>query len=473
MSTLLGVLRSASTNTFALARHFRIRLLAVVRDPVALGLLVVAGLATIPFWHPMGFHYLLIDARGRWPYFWGPAVFGVFFWAPLVVLPVSGALGHRGARASTGRILPALPVGPRCRATAEAMVGLLVVAAIHAPASLFYQHWLYPQLDPWGCPDCYFFWAMSLTSTLADSAFGLLFALPFVLAWAAVPRLAWSHLSRPLAVFALVLAAVASGMTRTTAGATFVWVALAIAVPATIGVELAVDVIGLPRWRSAPPHRASPGPSAQFRRDFWQGVPRRCWPYLLVILSLPILLSSVWAGPRSVLALMLLSQLAILLLYPFGIRLVSVRAPGGAGLFNGYFATAWSTLPVSRPSVLRAVYAHGLIGTALLWLLLFAQVANLPSGDRIVMFELPAVLLVPAVLLCEAAGDRMRGALALGALLAFQFGVPSTSLFLELTVGAHLRPAGGILLAVSYLLALIGGLPPLVHLRGTRGAVIS
>jgi hypothetical protein len=181
---------------------------------------------------------------------------------------------------------------------------------------------------------------------------------------------------------------------------------------------------------------------------------------------------------RGLALLAVLLQWLILLalsLFPFGLALVP-RGTSASGLFSGAFLRDWSALPAGPGSVIRVVYAHGLIAAAFAWLMLCVQVTLLwaPwSAARSAtlgpaLYELPAVFLMAGIAVCEAVGDRRRGLLAVGALAGFQVGVPLASALLPEVLGSAVPFArNGMPVAIAgYAVGLAGALPPLVHLRG-------
>jgi hypothetical protein len=163
--------------------------------------------------------------------------------------------------------------------------------------------------------------------------------------------------------------------------------------------------------------------------------------------------------------------LLLLTLFPFGLALVS-PATSASRLFSGVFLRSWSALPVARESVIRAVYAHGLLAAGLAWLILYLQVRlrRAPLGP--VLYDLPVVFLMAGIAVCEAVGDRRRGLVAVGALVAFLFGLPFAFALLPGTLGLY-EPFSneGMRLGIAgYAIGLAGALPPLVHLRGRSPA---
>jgi hypothetical protein len=217
--------------------------------------------------------------------------------------------------------------------------------------------------------------------------------------------------------------------------------------------------------------RSSPGPLQQFRRDAWLGPARTLWLFAVVVIPPPLVLGALYPRRFLLVPLFQILTLTALPFFPFGMKLTG----SGGSLFSGRFLRSWSPLPVPRQRVIRGLYAHGLIAAGVVWLVLCAHVAQ-QGGARALgglpLFELPAVLLVAGIVTCEAVGDRGRGLLAIGCLVGFQLVVPA-ALALANTV-VDLSAVGfarseSFWLAEAFGLGLLGGLPPLVHLR--RGAL--
>jgi hypothetical protein len=507
-----------ATSPRALARHFVIRLGGVLRDPAAIAFLAFAGLSTLFLWSQFGvarphtvvignplpesiqgdLHFpgpaekavgsarfslpsggaLVVDVLGpgEWRAFpgWTPPWRGIlawnlvcqFLWAPVVVLFVSGnTLVRRSLGSATGPPLPALPIGPRSRAVAEALVALAFVVAartpllrVHPPELLFNFSYLLMR-TPGPVPT-----ALAWT---ASTILGALFAWPLLLAWVAVPRLDRRGWLAPGLVMAALSLGVGAGVSARPLPAAFLALALSVLVLALVGTEIQVVRPAAERPSGARLFRPSPGPLAQFRRDQWRGPLRALWPFLVLVVPGPLVLAILRSRRFDVLALQLL-LLTATLFYPLGLKLVSAAAPGSGAVWNGYYLSAWPVLPVRRETVLRAVYAHGWAAGGLVWLLFCLYRWLYGGGPWPSLFELPAVVLAAGVLVCAAAGDRWRGTLALVSLVTFQMGVPLLLTVAETVFLVHVKHERDVLIAAAYVLGLVGGLPPLVHLR-SRG----
>ena len=465
-------------------RHFLIRAGATARDPFALVLLAFAGVVTIPAWiFGVGIDFMTAAAlpvrRGAWftgqldwaspaatlrmtlAHLFPELVLLQLAWVLLVATAVQGALSIR--RSTGGGAMPALPVGRRTRLLAEASVALAFVAAArvatlllcgesvgHQVLHLYRWHGVtYPMTYP----------AAVAVSTLL----GVLFGFPMVLGWMAVTRFDLRGVLRLALAVALILAAASFGIMA------HAWSALLICVATSALVLVRLDDGSrrdAPARRSADVlrPRPSPGPLQQFRRDAWLGPVKTLWLFALLVIVPPLALAQRWPHAAFGLALVQALALAALPFFPLGLKLVP---PAGHAPFSGYFVQAWSVLPVGRQRVTRAVYFHGLIASATVWLVGCAQVALRGGGPGFPVFELPAVFLAGAILLCEAVGDRTRGLLAVACLVGFQMVLPVAFVFLDttLTAGRQFSLDGPTLAVAGYALGLLGGLPPLVHLR--------
>jgi hypothetical protein len=498
-------------------RHFVTRLRMTARDPFALGLLAFAGAVTVPLWgfglgvHPFEARHLPWPGGAVWFGRWTPTALqlAVRFAHPAVVFSqvlgaalVAGALGPASARRrwppARERAMPELPLGPRARVAADVLVVTFYVLIARALVlwlggvrlgRMLFGHdpslAMYPELArfmatflPSGSPP-----SPTLaygSSFVVSTVLGTLLAFPLVLAWATTTRLDGRGLLK-LAVAALLLFGAAS------VGA-MAHVASAVLVSGAVSAFLLVRLDDRSRAESAPlarplRFRSSPGPLAQLRRDAWQDPVRRLWWVLLLAVAIPLALSllartigsdtvprraSELREPAFMAAVLLQwPTLLALALFPFGLALVPSATPA-TGLFSGAFLRSWRTLPVAPERVVRSIYAHGLLAAGFAWLMLCLQARLLGWRLDPVLYEGPAVFLMAGIAVCEAVGDRRRGLLAVGALAAFQFGLPFASALLGdvlgITPGFH---ASGMQLGIAaYAVGFAGALPPLVHLRG-------
>ena len=298
---------------------------------------------------------------------------------------------------------------------------------------------------------------------------GVLLAFPMVLAWTAAAPLGGRGLAKPAFVSLLVLAGLLVGAFAHGWSAALLPLALtALVLNRVDSGDSRASHVGEAPIRLF--HRRSPGSLQQVRRDGWLGPLRTLWPLAVIALGVPLVLETLY--PRRFLFLPWLQILALTALpfFPFGLKLAG---PGGL-LFGGRFLRSWSPLPVPRETVVRAVYAHGLIAAGLVWLVLCAHVARDGGASRLwglPLFELPAVFLVAGIVTCEAVGDRGRGLLAVGCLAGFQMIVPTAWCLANATLDLSSVPfvrSESFWRAEAFGLGLLGSLPPLVHLR--RGA---
>jgi hypothetical protein len=165
---------------------------------------------------------------------------------------------------------------------------------------------------------------------------------------------------------------------------------------------------------------------------------------------------------------------ALLLVVAFAVVAPICVAPLGISIthgdvFSGRYARAWAPLPLRPESVRRTVYVHALLTTTLVWLLFLAHslvVASLGLRGWGWPWTLPLGLVIPCAagfLLCGAVGDRRRGFLSAATLATFLpvHLVTLTGVWKDILGLSSGKLDLGVLLA----LALLGGVPPLVHLR--------
>jgi hypothetical protein len=462
-------------------RHYWIRLRMVAQDPVALSMLALAGLASLLPTHRISIRMLDRNAEA--------AAIAIaislqllllLVWVPLAALPVAGTRSRSVRSTASGRVLPALPIGPRSRALAEALAALTLVLLARTPALLLYG----TDIGRFGLRNQFFgdgFSGFSLFCAvfLRESLLFALFALPLLIAWCAIPRLDGAGLARTTLLTMIVTGATLAGLASRP-----LWALAFSAVLSTmalLGLEW-----NLPGRRAAGPRstapvapmvipwRPSPGPLGQFRRDQLFGPLFRPGVYRAVGVAIPLALAfqaatgGRRAGMGMALTAFLLLLSANLLVFPIGVRLVPSSGVGAASLFSGHFSDAWAALPVRREQVLRAVYAHAWVVSCLVCLCFCSIVMSNRGASSALLFELPGLPLTAAFVLCAAAGDRPRGSLALGCLLAFQFVIPVMSMAVYAVGLRDASPSGLALYLPGYILALIGGLPPLIHLRAPR-----
>jgi hypothetical protein len=159
-------------------------------------------------------------------------------------------------------------------------------------------------------------------------------------------------------------------------------------------------------------------------------------------------------------------------LRPVNSFIIAVGLRGGQGYVPGDFSAAWSVLPVPREKVMRGVYLHGFIMGTLIyvlalgvnilksWIEFGAPGIYHEEGESAVLFAVPFAALIPCLaggITAAATGDRTLSFLSLGAGIAVLVG-HLACLMADLPGPLH----AGLLI----LLAVVGGTPPLKHLRG-------
>jgi hypothetical protein len=471
-------------------RHFLVRASVILREPASLGLLVLIALVTIPGWtYGLGIDLLTamthpVPTGARYS---GPPASAVrlwlvqlstglvicqFFLAYLVAVAVTGTT-VRPSAGTSGRVMPALPIGPRMRIAVDALVAMPFLIAARAIVLALGG-------EPLARLAAYGYWVRgsSYSAALAlNTTLGLLFLFPAVLAWTSVVRFDRRGLVRPAVVMALLVCAAGVGAMAHLWSAALLALALSAFVLARPDDGSRADP-GLDRGREVPRRRSSPGPLVQLRRDAWLGPLRVLGLFAAVVVLVPFVLAALveQRAPQryllAQLAVLQLLALAVLPAFPLGLKLVPGAQAGTP--FSGFFLRAASTLPLPRERVLRAVYFHALIAAGVGWLVLCAHVAAFGGGPGLPLFELPAVVLVAAIVVCEAVGDRTRGLLALTCLVGFQLGLPLGYAFVRDVLGlwgAAFQALGSVasvgrqLTVAAWALGLLGGLPVLVHLR--------
>lgn len=467
--------RGMSAALPAFARHFRVRLGAVLRDPGALLVLAGAAAATLLLWPGVtppgdgGWSALSAGAEPAPEALEGTTVFlWLLIWP---VLPVTAAAG-RVAPSARGdafaqRGCPALPVTLRARMLAEALLVLLAVALAHGARSLL----------P-GAP------------APAPLLAGAFVSLPVLLAWATpAPSVALLWIRPSLVVLALSCAA-ETGLLASPAGVVATGTALAAAVLAGAHVDLSA-LRSLPHRPDRPPAAARPALDAarRLRRDFFLEPLRRLGPFaasLLFVLAGVLAVEAVRPIPPFVamaVAILVLSQIFALALRPAGSALVPWAFRGSSGARAGDLVRAFSVLPVRPESVRRAAYVHGLVVALAAWggsvgvvaLRALSRTGRLAltdaDGDSLLPLLLLGLCVVPVaagLVVSAAAGDGRRMALSGGALLAL-LNLPGMAfLVVASLLGMGSRAGTVAALGLIAVLTLAGSLPPLALLRRGR-----
>lgn len=469
-------------------RHAFIRVGALLSTPSGLGLLLLAGLAAQIVLAVLLAIVTFDASRGQGPQpslpglalLWLFGVYALWTWTWILARPFSGGRGSWGGRPWP---LPALPIGPRGRLVAEAVTAVvlvsamgLLVAAVTAWAASpvagdFLRSFVRGMLQvllsrPEGAA-----WYAAVLGSLG---------LPVVLAWLAPIREDGPYYARSFLVAALaglgvlwipgplLLRAVVSGLV------------LSSLVVASQGLTLALPFRRAP---SSPESLSRPAlePAARFRRDrrerLRRPILRYAVPAVVLLVAGPLLWRLLNLRPVFDLLFVLVAVGLLAQVYkrPVGIDLFATdRAARHPALFSGAYARAWGALPLAPEMVRRLVYVHGLVSASLVWLLFFthgllATALGLPSWPW--LRDLPLALAIPCaggLLLCGAVGDSVRGTFSALAL----FLLPLAHFFTLALPPDTVDPVSVTTLNLGVLLALavLGGLPPLVHLRVPGGA---
>jgi hypothetical protein len=307
---------------------------------------------------------------------------------------------------------------------------------------------------------------------------GALPVFPVLLLFVAPAPSTQLYLWRPLVPIALLFVPLRLGLLENPS------TVVATCLPLTAVSLLLVDwTPSLPRLgaRAVPPpearRRVGRSPETQLRRDFWL----RPFPAAAALLSVQALLVGVdqfAVLPRYgffFASLLVFSfSLSLVAMRPLGLDLIASSLAGKSGLRLGDFGRAWSVLPVRREAVARGVYVHGMItGVAIGTLFLGANLLTtwLRTGEPRFIdasrapgpeFFLPFAAAIPCLagaLTAGAMGDRVRGILSLTSMFVV-FVSHVACLILQVSPPLH----GWILIVI----AMVGGLPPLIHALSPR-----
>jgi hypothetical protein len=453
-------------NLLGVWTHFRVRLIWTLRDPAALGVLLLFSMATLLYWP--GPDPLTMDLEMEMELVaWLLWAMWLYMWPALPAIYAAGrATGGRGT-ALRHQALPTLPVGARARAVAEVLLVLVWLTAVRSSASL-----VYPGLEA--------------RSVAISTLIGALAMLPPLISWAAPARSLNGYMLRPLVAVVLFASAGRLGFTVTLPG---------LAATSLLVVVLVLFIAGR-EWSLPALHRSVPkaeervrlgiDPERRLRRDAWWLV-LETWgtPAALLVAALVFVFALDVRGSAPPYALVgvfgvLLGFAVSLTLRPFDSKLIALGLGGRHGVRMGDFARAWSVLPVRREAVLRRVYLHGLLVLGSVWLgtvasvvirswALFGQPAlRATDGGDLSILLLPFGATVPCLagmLTAAAVGDRVRTVISGAAFLLVFYGhillLASLTAFFDR--GSNIPRL--IDIAFVVLIALIGGIPPLVHLR--------
>ncbi len=451
-------------------QHLRTRLGALVRSPFALSMSVLLGVASLMMW-PIFRPAQVTDLEGGIELLIRALMIWLFpFMVAIFITGRMWSLGEGSGLATL--ILPTLPVSIRTRILAETTGGLLVLLVPRLVAGLVLS--TLSRGNTW-------YEAVAGGSMWRDTLISALVLLPVLLVCCAPAGRDWFQWSRSLAVAILMAALVTADLTRNL----FITAATAFALSAVLlagyRLEPAFDLESLLHRRSnARLHRPGIDPLVRFRRDLWRRPLKKFWPAFLAMLILTFVTPPVmsWIGVSEMyysLTAGILPGLAIfMLMFPLGIHLFNGdRGIAGSGGNRGTFRQAWSHLPLPAYTVMRGIWAHGMIGGLVCWALYLIHFVLMMafSGEwtALVWFHASLVLAIPAgagFLVAGAAGDGFRLTLAIAALIA----IPAADI--GFTIG--LKSAGipmsqnqqiFVVFATALAATLIGGLPPLIHLR--------
>ncbi len=455
-------------------RHLQVRLAAVLRSPMALLMvlfLAVAGtmMSTVFRPTPMTDMGPVFDVLFRTLMIWMfPFMVAIFITGWLWTLGEGSGLGTM--------ILPTLPVSPRTRILAETTGGLILLAAPFLAVALI----LGAVTDPGST------WrsVVNLNSLAEDGLIGILVLLPVLVACIAPTGKEWFNWVRSLVTAIIMAVLVTAGLTRGLAQTAVVGLGMTTVILWLYRLGPAFDLESLVKGNGSPRlYRPGLPPEVRFRRDLWRRPVRKFWPALVAMLLITFVVPPLvnWLGIPETLFVFsagILPGLMIhLLMFPLGIHLFNGdRGITGSGGNRGTFQQAWAYLPLPYYQVLRGVWLHGIISGLICWVLYVTHfVLMMAFNDEwtaIVWFHVSLVLVIPAgagFLVAGAAGDGLRLTLAIAALI----GIPVADI--GFTIG--LKSAGVamsqnqqifVVFAVALAATLIGGLPPLIHLRRPR-----
>lgn len=457
-------------------RHLATRLRSMATEPASVAMLIVAG-AT---------HLFL------WPWILEPRFFGqaaglgdlhtlmfLLLCPWLASIPAAGrATGTRPQKVLVSWAVPTLPIGRRARVVSEAAAVLVAVGVVRLPGIFMDElgHHLFSFAGPFASPSVYRleFAGYSLT--------GLLVMLPLVMAWGSPSRLVWPHLVRVIGATGAIFAALKLGWLTTPLPCIAVGLTVALAVLAVndLEIEFARRETGVGR-RPVALARPPRDPMAQLRRDQWQRPLLLLWPLIagVALLSVGGLLLDRFVGigqlARAGIGGLCFGGMLQIIFVPMGINLFKGdQVWSTASFLKGSFAEAWAVLPVRRETVVRGVWLHGLIVSAGLVVAVIAhqRLARLMGvGDENLLpfFLVPMLAAVPilaGLMACVAIGDRVRGYISAVSVLLL---LPAQLVTMEALIqnGISPRSSTGVAIDVGALglLALAGGVPPLVHLR--------
>jgi hypothetical protein len=453
----------------AFLRHLRIRVVWVARTPASLTVMVLSAAATLLLWPGLD---LGVERAGPAALGWIAWLLWMQLWPALPAIAAAGRSTGGFDTAVSTRWLPVLPVGPRTRALADAAVVVLFVLGAHITAA-------------WVLPD------RELTEAISAALIGAVMMFPSLLAWTVPSRSFNVFMFRPLIAAALVLTASGIGLTGTPVRAIVVCGVLAAAILTQARRELILPRLGRRHRRPADLFRPAMDPEQRLTRDLWELPARQFGPWLaLSVVALVVLTGldrrvalpdlSIFISAEAVIIILVMAAVK-----PFGSHLVVAGMAGRYGASFGDFSRAWSALPVRPESVLRRTWTYSVALTLCSWLtgigLIVARsylnTGALRLGDGgggglgpVVVPLVAIVLTLPGLVVAGAVGHKAHAVVA-GVVTLFI--LHAHVMLLAALSSAFPRGSSAPLVidgAVVAVLALVGGLPPLVHLRTPRRA---
>ena len=449
----------------AFLTHLWIRLRATLGSPGKLALMILSGAILLG---PFGLGAASPSAATAWRLLW------IYVWTGAAA-PLAGGRGMSGwsAGAWCPCFHPALPIGVRARALAEATLVVLLLLGVW-PAALALKWQLYAHgVSPH--PGLY---APALSTQYARQTFErLVVVLPPLVAWLIPARSHNLVAARAGVVVGLELVAAWLGLLATPARAVATC-ALLVAIPLALAgrewhaphlAPAGSRPIRVPARPARPPHR-------QLARDFLvRPLPSVALLIaaqgLVLVVALPVWdKARLFGGHGTGLlhfgtGLVVGSALGLVAVRPMASNQTTGGLFGRAGYRQGDFAAAWSLLPVRPQAVLLGAYLHGLlVSLGILLALVGVQVLSTfverrqwllvdTDGGPAGLFLLPLIAVVPCVagfVAASAVGHRRKAALATLAFLLILIG-HSVTVLLEAPVLVGL--------------ALVGGVPILLDLR--------
>ena len=447
--------------------HLKVRAKACLQSPEAWILLLVFGVTGVAYWPAIPGISPLEEADSGLPLL---AVWFLWFWlwpaAPMVW--IRGRASERGAESALGICpAPALPVGLRTRAVAEAIFALTVLGVVRWPAVCIYQG------------------SGSFESILATVA-GAFFLFPMAVVWALPVRNPTTFMVRPI-----IVAVLAAGLHQ--AGGFFAtWSGIVVGGLGLTVVALLITGVEVPefdeknRVRGAA-HRKRKGlkPQHQLSRDAWRP-PIKVWGpwvFFAVIFYGVCLYLEIRGGTVEWILFVGFEAFIIITLQPlfrpFNSKLLAESMVGTRGVARGDFIRAWSALPVDRAAVLRRVWLHGVVNGIVLWavpvIILIVRHRVLEGlwsfrdgVGTLMTFVVVGALFVPIMagaLVAVSLGRRLETVvsglcLIVGAQVLF-----AAKIMLVVTFGRGSMVADGVPILLLTALVAAGALPPLRFLR--------